>query len=174
MSRGPWGAPSPIPTDLARERGPVFHTAVRDLPLRLLELLLQGVRRHADSLVPGSLHTGRGGCAVGMMLHELRGTRPRRRLRWRSPTIYEDAPAIARAYPRLAHIEFIFDHTCQELAERRGVEPCEVARDVGLWMAAEVEAKISHRRIAANPEEAPVSVPAEWNADRELQHAAPC
>src|SRR3954470_12834126 len=175
MSRGPWVAPSPIPTDLARERGPVLHTAVRDLPLRLLEPLLQGVRRHADSLAPGSLHIGRGGCAVGMMLHELRGTRPRRRLRWRSPTIYEDAPAIARAYPRLAHIEFIFDRTCQELAERRGVEPCEVARDVGLWMAAEVEVEINLRRrevearAGVDPAE-PLYVPAEWKSERELEH----
>jgi hypothetical protein len=96
-----------------------------------------------------------------MMLHELRGTRPRRQLRWRSPTIHEDAPEVARKYPRLAHIEFIFDHTCDALAERWGVEPCEVARDVGLWMAAEVEAEINLRRAE------PLYVPSEW--ERELE-----
>jgi hypothetical protein len=94
-----------------------------------------------------------------MMLHELRGTRPGRRLRWRSPTIHEDAPEVARTYPRLAHIEFIFDRTCHALAERRGVEACEVARDVGLWMAAEVEAEINR----------PLYVPREWERKLERQ-----
>jgi hypothetical protein len=150
---------APIPPDLARERGEVLHRALQDLPFDVLTALLRGVRRHADSLVPGSLQRGRGGCAVGMMLHELRGTRPRRQLRWRSPTIHEDAPEVARKYPRLAHIEFIFDHTCDALAERRGVEPCEVARDVGLWMAAEVEAEIDQ----------PLYVPREWERELELQ-----
>ena len=134
---------------------------MRDLPVQVLRLLLRGVRRHADSLVPGSLQNGRGGCAVGMMLHELRGTRPGRRLRWRSPTIYEDAPEVARAYPRLAHLEFIFDRTCEALAERRGVEPCEVARDVGLWMAAVVEAEINFRTE-------PLYVPSEWEQELEV------
>jgi hypothetical protein len=148
--------PSPIPADLARERGQVLDKALRELPLELLEALLRGVRRHADSLAPGALHTGGGGCAVGMMLHELRGTRPRRfRLRWRSPTIHEDAPELARRYPRVAHLELIFDRTCEELAARRGVEPCDVARDVGLWMAAEVEGEIDSRQ-------SPLYVPLDW------------
>jgi hypothetical protein len=97
-----------------------------------------------------------------MMLHELRGTRPGRRLRWRSPTIHEDAPEVARTYPRLAHIEFIFDHTCDALAGQRAVAPCEVARDVGLWMAAEVEAEINFRAE-------PLYVPSEWEQELELQ-----
>ena len=62
----------------------MLHRAFQDLPVGVLACLLRGVRRHADSLVPGSLQSGRGGCAVGMMLHELRGTRPGRRLRWRA------------------------------------------------------------------------------------------
>jgi hypothetical protein len=151
--------PSPIPTDLARERGQVLNKALRELPLELLEALLRGVRRHADSLAPGALHTGGGGCAVGMMLHELRGTRPRRfRLRWRSPTIHEDAPELARRYPRLGHLELIFDRTCEELAARQGVEPCDVAGEVGLWVAAEVRAEIASRH-------SPLYVPAEWEAE---------
>jgi hypothetical protein len=147
MSRGFGVKPSPIPPDLARERGEVLHKALRELPVELLEPLLRGVRRHADSLVPGSLSSGKGGCAVAMMLHELRGTRPRRRLRWRSPTIHEDAPELARRYPRLGHLEVIFDRTCEELALRRGVAPCEVASEVGLWMAAEVQAEINLRHL---------------------------
>jgi hypothetical protein len=153
--------PSPIPADLARERGQVLNKAIRELPLELLEALQRGVRRHADSLAPGALHRGRGGCAVGMMLHELRGTKPRRHLRWRSPTIHEDAPELARRYPRLGHLELIYDRTCEELAARRGVEPCDVACDVGLWMATEVEAEIENRR-------APLYVPAEWETEIQL------
>ena len=147
--------PTPIPPDLARERGQVLHRALRDLPVDLLAALLRGIRRHADTLVPGALYNGRGGCAVGMMLHELRGTRPRRHLRWRSPTIHEEAPEIAEKHPRLAHIEFIFDHTCEALAERRGVSQCDVARDVGLWMAGEVQAEINLRHMAEEVEAAP-------------------
>src|SRR4051812_43900975 len=149
--------------DLARERGQVLNKALRELPLELLEALLRGVRRHADSLAPGALHNGGGGCAVGMMLHELRGTRPRRfHLRWRSPTIHEDAPELARRYPRLGHLELIFDRTCEAVAASRGVEPCDVARDVGLWMAAEVQAEIDSRH-------SPLYVPAEWESEVELQ-----
>ena len=140
----------------------MLHRALQDLPVDVLTCLLRGVRRHADSLVPGSLQSGRGGCAVGMMLHELRGTRPGRRLRWRSPTIHEDAPEVARMHPRLAHIEFIFDRTCDALAGRRAVEPCEVARDVGFWMAAEVEREINFRAE-------PLYVPSEWEQELELQ-----
>ena len=148
--------PSPIPTDLARERGQVLNKALRELPVELLDALLKGVRRHSDSLAPGALHRGRGGgCAVGMMLHELRGTKPRRRLRWRSPTIHEDAPELASRYPRLGHLELIFDRTCDELAARRGVEPCDVACDVGMWMAREVEAEVESRH-------SPLYVPADW------------
>src|SRR3954468_10005581 len=155
MSRGRCNAI----TDTARPRagaGAGARQGASGAAVWLLEALLRGVRRHADSLAPGALHTGGGGCAVGMMLHELRGTRPRRfRLRWRSPTVHEDAPELARRYPRLAHLELIFDRTCEELAARRGVEPCEVARDVGLWMAAEVQGEIDSRH-------APLYVPADW------------
>jgi hypothetical protein len=160
MSRGFGVKPSPIPADLARERGQLLNKALRDLPLELLEALLRGVRRHGDALAPGALHSGRGGCAVGMMLHELRGTKPGRRFRWRSPTIHEDAPELARRYPRLGHLELMFDRTCEELAGRRGVEPCDVACEVGLWMAAEVQTEMDNRR-------SPLYVPAEWQADLE-------
>jgi hypothetical protein len=162
-------APSPIPPDLARERGQILRKALSGLPVELLEPLLRGVRAHADVLAPGSLHKGRGGCAIGMMLHQLRGTRPRRALRWRSPTIHEAAPDIARRYPRLAHIEFIYDNTCYAVAERLGASPCEVARDVGLWMACHVQAELDLRRSEGRAEdlpgeEQPLYVPKEWES----------
>jgi hypothetical protein len=148
--------PSPMPADLARERGEVLHKALRTLPDELLSALLVGVRRHADMLMPGSLDGDDGACAVGLMLHELRGTNPNARFRRRQrPTIHEEAPEIAREHPRLAHLEFIFDHTCEQLALRRGEAVCDVAPSVGLWMAGEVAAEMNLRHMEAAAAEGP-------------------
>ena len=141
--------PSPMPADLARERGEILHSALRELPVDLLAPLLRGVRRHADLLVPGSLYSDDGGCPVGMMLDELRGRRPRWRFRRRNATIRQQEPDIARAHPRIAHIEYIFDSTCKKLGRRLGAQACEVAPTVGLWMAAEVQAEINLRHMEA-------------------------
>lgn len=147
-----------IPSDLARERGEVLHRALRDLPLALLEALVRGLRRHSDSLVTGRLYddSGAGGCAVGVMLRELSGKdcEPRLWRRRRSPeTIYEEQPEMARVYPRLAHIEFIFDKTCQALRDARPeLSERESARKVGLWMAAEAQAEINLRHLEAGVE----------------------
>jgi hypothetical protein len=147
--------PSPMPDDLARDRGQVLHRALRDLPVGLLAPLLRGVRRHADLLVPGSLYSDEGACAVGLMLDELRGPRRRGRFRWSSPTIHEEEPEMARDYPRLAHIEFIFDRTCKELQHRLGLAPDEAGHTTGLWMAAEVQAEINLRHMEAGAEGRP-------------------
>ena len=136
-----------MPPDIARERGEILHEALRKLPVELLAPLLRGVRRHADRLVPGSLYSDDGGCAVGMMLDELRGPRARRRFRRPKPTIRQEAPDIARAHPPMAHIEYIFDSTCKRLGHRLGVQPADVAATVGLWMAAEVQAEINLRHM---------------------------
>lgn len=152
------GAPIPLPQELARERGAILHRALRDLPLPLLEAMLRGLRRHADALAPGGLYTddGSGGCAVGMMLREIAGEPAvdgRRRGRWarwfrfQSPTIREECPDLSRANPRLWHLELMFDVTCNEMGGRLGVPAHEVARSVGLWMAAETQAEISVRRM---------------------------
>jgi hypothetical protein len=143
-----------LPADLARERGAVLHRALRELPVWLLEPLLVGTRRHADSLLPGSLYgdDGVSGCAVGMMLNEL--PRPRRRGRFRrrpAPTILDEAPELASDHPRLAHIEFIFDRTCEELRGRLAIDECQAAGRVGLWMAAEVQAEINLRHVESTP-----------------------
>ena len=135
----------------------MLHRALRELPVWLLEPLLVGTRRHADALVPGSLYgdDGVSGCAVGMMLNELSSSQPgRRRFRRRpSPTIHEEAPELAQDHPRLAHIEFIFDRTCQQLRELLDLTERDAAGMVGLWMAAEVQAEINlrHVEIAAPP-----------------------
>jgi hypothetical protein len=153
-----------LPPDLARERGAVLHRALRELPVWLLEPLLVGTRRHADSLLPGSLYgdDGSSGCAVGMMLNELpdRGRRPRRFRRRPAPTVLDEAPELARDHPRLAHIEFIFDRTCEQLSSRLDLDDCEAAGMVGLWMAAEVQAEINLRHVegAAPPRDGGVEV----------------
>jgi hypothetical protein len=160
-----------IPSDLARERGAVLHRALRDLPLALLEALVRGLRRHSDSLVTGRLYDerGAGGCAVGVMLRELSGKdcRPPLWRRRRSPeTIYEEHPEMARVYPRLAHIELIFDKTCQALRDARPeLSERESARKVGLWMAAEAQAEINLRHLEAGADTTPEGMPRA--ADRE-------
>jgi hypothetical protein len=140
-----------------------LHRALRELPVWLLGPLLVGTRRHADSLLPGSLYAedGVSGCAVGMMLNELPGPRRRGRFRRRpAPTVLDEAPELARDHPRLAHIEFIFDRTCEELRRRMQLDECEAAGRVGLWMAAEVQAEINlrHVEIRAAPRDGGVEV----------------
>lgn len=150
--------PIPLPEQLARERGAILQRALRDLPPSLLEAMLRGLRRHSDALAPGGLYTGdgSGGCAVGMMLREITGEPSEERsgrwwlrFRFQSPTIREDRPDLARANPRLWHLELIFDVTCDEMGDRLGVPAHEVARSVGLWMAGETQAELSLRRMEA-------------------------
>lgn len=169
--------PTPLPQDLARERGLLLHRALRELPVRLLEPMLTGLRSHADALTAGSLYSDDGGgCAVGMMLRELserpaatgekaRRSRVRmwpRRLRFQSPTIREERPDLAKANPRLHHLELMFDVTCERMVEALGVSPCEAARSVGLWMAAETQAEINlrHVEISVDDSEAALALPA--------------
>jgi len=176
--------PTPLPQGLARERSVLLHRALRELPLALLEPMLAGLRRHADTLVSGSLHTADGGgCAVGMMLREI-AERPRaageasqprsrgrfvpRRMRFHSPTVREARPDLARANPRLAHLELIFDVTCNEMVGQLGLDPCQAARSVGLWLAAETQAEINlrHVEILAEDSEAAGHLPAVALDDR--------
>ena len=144
---------SPLPPELARERGAVLHRALRTLPLALLDPLLRGLRRHADALVPGHLATGDGGCAVGMMLRELD---PPRRSRYRQTSIYDSRPELAAAYPRLHHIEIVFDVTCRRLREESVMDPDEIPRAVGLWMAAETQSEINMRHLEDGEVEPPL------------------
>ncbi len=145
--------------------------------MALLEPMLVGLRRHADTLTAGSLYSdGGGGCAVGMMLLEISerpaaaGDAPRRslgrllprRLRFQSPTIREERPDLARANPRLHHLELIFDVTCERMSEGLGLSAEEAARSVGLWMAAETQAEINLRHVEGSAEdtEASAALPA--------------
>lgn len=177
---------SPLPAELARERGVVLHRALRTLPLALLDPLLRGLRRHADALVPGHLATGDGGCAVGMMLQELaldpswqeRGTLPLPERGWRSlrrqPSIYDSWPKLATAYPRLHHVEIVFDVTCERLREEGKMEPDSVPRTVGLWMAAETQSEINMRHLedeAAGDADTPPLPPRSVRLDAELFEA---
>src|SRR4051812_46965264 len=115
--------------DVAGDRAPVLHRALRNLPVELLEPLLDGLRRYSDSLVPGSLENGNGeGCAIGMMLREISDDPrlgdlcdppPRRMSRFqRGPSVYHRWPALAKAQPRLLHLEALFDSTCAAVAAR--------------------------------------------------------
>ena len=157
---------SPLPSELARERGAVLHRALRTLPVALLEPLLRGLRRHADALVPGHLATGGGGCAVGMMLQELaldpswqeEGALPAPQRRWsslrRHASIYDSWPRLAASYPRLHHVEIVFDVTCKLLREEGEMEEGDIPRAVGLWMAAETQSEINMRHLEEEAETA--------------------
>lgn len=152
--------PAPLPASLARERGTVLHRALRGLPVKLLDPLVQGLRRHSDSLMPGHLvtHDG-GGCAVGLMLREIAQSPewqregghappvPVRRAFWRDASIYDTWPEIAASYPRLHHIEIVFDVTCAELGSLGVIAERDIPRTVGLWMAAETQAEINMRHV---------------------------
>lgn len=162
----------------------MLHRALRTLPLALLEPLLRGLRRHADALVPGHLATGNGGCAVGMMLHELAldpswqeaGALPepqRRWSAWRQASIYDSWPKLAASYPRLHHVEIVFDVTCKRLQEEGAMASEEVPRAVGLWMAAETQSEINMRHLEDGAESsgAPPLPPRSVPLDAELFEA---
>lgn len=163
----------------------MLHRALRTLPLALLDPLLRGLRRHADALVPGHLVTGSGGCAVGMMLHELAldpswqkaGTLPAPRRRWSAiwgqASIYDSWPKLATSYPRLHHVEIVFDVTCQRLREEGAMASEEVPRAVGLWMAAETQSEINMRHLEDGAESscAPPLPPRSVPLDAELFEA---
>ncbi len=148
----------------------MLHRALRTLPLELLGPLLRGLRRHADALVPGHLATGDGGCAVGMMLRELE---PPRRSRYRQTSIYDSRPELAAAYPRLHHVEIVFDVTCRRLREGGVMDGDDVPRAVGLWMAAETQSEINMRHLEDGAEgtDAPPLPPRSVPLDAELFEA---
>ena len=155
----------------------MLHRALRTLPLALLEPLLLGLRRHADALVPGHLATGDGGCAVGMMLHELEADQPglvrRWASRWRHASIYDHNPRLAADHPRLHHVEIVFDVTCRRLLEEQVMEAGQVPRAVGLWMAAETQSEINMRHLedGAEASDAPPLPPRSVPLDTELFEA---
>jgi hypothetical protein len=65
----------------------------------------------------------------------------------RQNSIYDTWPELAKAYPRLPHLEIIFDATCDEVAARSSIGELDIPRIVGLWMAAETQAEINLRHL---------------------------
>ncbi len=108
--------PASVPHAVAADRRTVLQRALRGLPVDVLEPLLRGLRSHADRLVPGRIESsGDGACAIGMMLREMgaelepaHSGRARRR-RQREISIWDIKPSLARAHPRLHHVELVFD-----------------------------------------------------------------
>jgi hypothetical protein len=64
-----------------------------------------------------------------------------------NPSIYDRWPEIAKRYPRLPHLEIIFDATCDEVALRTAIDPVAIPSAVGLWMAAETQSEINMRHL---------------------------
>ena len=66
---------------------------------------------------------------------------------WRQPSIYDSWPALAARYPRLHHVEIVFDVTCERLRREGVMDTGDVPRAVGLWMAAETQSEINMRHL---------------------------
>jgi hypothetical protein len=137
-----------MPEELAREREPVLRRALRHLPASLLEGLAAGLRRRADQLSPGHLGDGLSGCAVGAMLCELVPGDARRSTGPRGATVLLSHRDLAKRFPRVHHIELVFDTSVELLRVRRpDVSAAAAATAVGAWMAAETQAELNLRHL---------------------------
>lgn len=115
-------AVDPPINDALRERQAVLRRTLRALPDPLLDALAAGLEKHWDRLVAGRLFGSPkgGGCAVGVMLHELEphrygrsGVRFWLRDRWRRGSrSYHGALS---KNPRLRHLEWTFDGMTREV-----------------------------------------------------------
>jgi hypothetical protein len=144
-----------IPQTIAVERKRVLDRALRHLPEAVLDAMRRGLDRHDGRLRPGSLFSAQGDCAVGVMLRELfPGYRADRRRRSRSVT--DAHPQLARALPRLVHLELCFDvtvRTCHEHDPSRSV--ADWAQAVGRWFAGCLHVELERRgRMGAAPRRA--------------------
>jgi len=137
------------------ERRDVLRRTLRALPEEMVAALARGLEANAGRLVAGRLFTqrGGGGCAVGVMLRELRPERfSRRRLRpwsitaWRR-TISSLGGELGRN-PRLRHLEWTFDRAVERV-ERLcpNLSPTQAASLVGSWFTAEARSELLRRRI---------------------------
>lgn len=144
-----------VPDAVVFNRAPVLKRALRGLPGSMLTAMVDGIEREQDRLVAGRLYSeGGGGCAVGAMLRVLfPGRRPGRLSFWlQDRRIFgiDAYPEMARAYPRLRHLELAFDTSVKQThAERPGLTGAEAARAVGLWFSAEAQAELVRRRAPA-------------------------
>lgn len=143
-----------LPHDVVLERGPVLRKALRALPFPLLQALSYALDEHADELSPGSLYNSKGGgCAIGVMLREMfPAAFPTSRFSWwrrriSNRSVYDDFEQFAREFPRLFHIELVFDRTICLTRERHPeLDQDLVSRATGQWLAAECEAELDRRR----------------------------
>jgi hypothetical protein len=147
-----------IPPAVAAERKRVLDRALCHLPDATLDAMRRGLDRHDGRLRPGSLFSAQGDCAVGVMLREMypgyrvdRG--PIARLWRRRRSLVDEHPQLARALPRLVHIELCFDiaiRACREHDPSRTV--ADWAQAVGRWLAGCLYVELERRgRLEAEP-----------------------
>ncbi|MGI8632989.1 MAG: hypothetical protein ACR2NA_10655 [Solirubrobacterales bacterium] len=165
-----------IAVEVAQERGPVLHRTMRAFSDELLDALVVALRRHSDRLAPGRLEGRTGRCAVGALLTELDpetvGVAAPPRRRRRGPSIRHAWPAMARAYPRLWHLEMVFDKACAGLV-RGGHQSCErtAASRVGLWFAAEARAELVVRGLERGPARPTDTAPRTLSVEPEVRRS---
>jgi hypothetical protein len=137
------------------ERRDVLRRTLRGLPEEMVAALARGLEANAGHLVAGRLFTqrGGGGCAVGVMLRELRPDRfsPHRLRPW-SPTAWKRTSAALGGElgrnPRLRHLEWSFDRAVGRVVQLSpSLSPTAAADLVGRWFTSEARAELLRRRI---------------------------
>jgi hypothetical protein len=143
-----------VPEAVAADRKHVLDRAVRHLPDAAIDAMRRGLDRSDVRLRPGRLFSDHGDCAVGVMLRELfpayrrdRGLIGRLSPRYQS--VLRAHPQLARALPRLGHIELWFDNTirvCRELDPSHSV--ADWSQAVGRWLAGCLYVELERRSRA--------------------------
>jgi len=147
---------APIPRAVILDRGPVLVRSLRGLSDALLSTMAVALERHADELVPGQLYVSRdhGGCAVGVTLRELFPDHHdcgRLAFFWHYGRRKGLTKAQVRRFPRLRHLQWIFDESVGGMrVYRPDLTIRDASRSVGLWFRAEARNELARRRARAN------------------------
>jgi hypothetical protein len=148
----PWLAAALKDDDVLAGWHGVLRRTLRALSTTELAALAAGLSRHRGNLIAGRLFSlrGGGGCAVGVMLLELKAV-PRRgigfwtRHGWRRSSASYGA---ARNHPRLRHLEWAFDRSVERARQTTGRGRREAIDAVGRWFEVETDRAVAWRRLA--------------------------
>jgi hypothetical protein len=147
------GTAAALGTDsVLAERRDVLRRTLRALPNELLAALIRGLEANEDNLVHGRLFTtrGGGGCAVGVMLRELRPDRfsPQRLRPWSIVTWRRTSASLGGEIgrnPRLRHLEWTFDGAVNHIERLCGISPTAAASLVGRWFRVDAQLELLRR-----------------------------
>jgi hypothetical protein len=141
-----------LPLAVVADRKPILDRALQHLPDELLTALHRSLDRHDLRLNPGRLYHGPAACAMGMMLRDMfPAAHTERGLHrwWKSVTqvsVYDSHRNLAKMFPRLAHIEYVFDSTIARVNGQGVASTTQWATTVGHWIADCVAAELERRQ----------------------------